>query len=658
MNYRDKDIIIRREWEKFICGQPVNEDLLSSTIYKSWVRSKKYGVDPYASGKSFMSRAEVEVEISRFDNLVKKYGDIIKVVSEMSIHKGFCVQVFGKNSNSIHYIASKIQDDLIGKLIVKEAAEDKIGTNAICLAILENRPIQVLGPEHFKYTIHDVHCSAAPIHDEKGRVIGAINIASRYSNQSIETLGLVTAIAKVFDNSLLINKMVEDLSAHNSILNQIIEYIPAGVVLLDYENIIQLYNQKVLDFFEVSNNNLLVNKNIEKYIKDLKIVDHNLDREERILNVKKSKKSFLISTKKILGRNNSIKGNLLIIEDTDKILKLRDTLIGNKAVYKFENIIGENHELKKLKDIAEKIAKSPSAVLLYGESGTGKELFAQAIHNASMRKDRPFVGINCGAIPSELIESELFGYEAGAFTGALQRGKIGKLELASKGTLFLDEIDSMPLDVQIKLLRALSTNKISKIGGLKEIPIDVRIISASKKDLLQGSEEGNFREDLFYRINVITLKIPPLRERKDDINVLTKHFVQEFEKLFGLQEIKITDEFFDALTCYDWRGNVRELKNVIERAIVLLDKKTELTIEFLPERIIDTYLMTQIKNKIKISDFKNPDSDNNLLERIEKMVIEYIIQQENGNITKAASRLGISRPTLYRRINIQKKQNK
>jgi sigma-54 dependent transcriptional regulator, acetoin dehydrogenase operon transcriptional activator AcoR len=303
-----------------------------------------------------------------------------------------------------------------------------------------------------------------------------------------------------------------------------------------------------------------------------------------------------------------------------------------------------------VKSLAKKIAMSSSSVLIYGESGTGKEMFAQSIHDASNRKDKQFVAINCGAIPSEIIESELFGYEPGSFTGALKGGKLGKLEIASGGTLFLDEIESMPLNVQIKLLRALSSNCITKIGGVEEIPTDFRLISATKKDLLQEINKGNFREDLYYRINIITLKLPALEQRKSDIPILAEYYFDYYSKKFGLCNFNVAPEFYQALLNHSWPGNIRELKNVIERAILISDEADRIGVEHLPE---DIYLNHQNEDYVKNIHEKltiNDKEQLNIMKIAEDMAINIVLQKEGGNLSRAAKKLGMARNTLYQKI--------
>jgi transcriptional regulator with PAS, ATPase and Fis domain len=384
------------------------------------------------------------------------------------------------------------------------------------------------------------------------------------------------------------------------------------------------------------------------------IGNETIQNKEVIFTTNGRKKSLLISTQNLLNTKNESKGKIVFVEDTDAVYKSFQKIRGNKALYSFEDIIGENKDLLAAKNLAKKVSGTRAAVLIHGESGTGKELFAQSIHNSSPRKPCPFVSINCGAIPPELIESELFGYEAGAFTGALKGGKPGKLELASGGTLFLDEIESMPLNAQIKLLRALSTQKISRIGSIEEIPIDVRIISATKTDLLKEADEGNFREDLYYRISTIIVKLPPLRDRVDDIPLLTTHLLRMHTKESSLGSYEVCPEFVKALSMLPWRGNIRELSNVIERAVALADHDHELTTSLLPENENSKQgngeldLVSEFQAHLEKEVSRGECKD--LLKMSEEVAIKLALKIDSGNVAKAAKRLGISKPTLYSKI--------
>jgi len=338
----------------------------------------------------------------------------------------------------------------------------------------------------------------------------------------------------------------------------------------------------------------------------------------------------------IFKNNNSLQMN-------DREFKQSNNL------FTFDNIVGNSKKISTSKEIAFKASRVDSPVLIYGESGTGKEVFAQAIHCESSRKNNPFVAINCGAIPKDLIESELFGYQPGAFTGAIKKGKKGLLEYASEGTLFLDEIECMPLQVQVKLLRVLSTSTIMPIGGLEPVPINIRIISASKKNLAKEISLGNFREDLYYRINVIQLNLPPLRERRDDIELIYDKYINSIAKKLNIKIQHIDEKYIDYLKSYNWPGNVRQLINIIERSLVF-SEDGHMDISLLPLEIKESYTLDGLKkdfNKL----FDNPlPKGESLLKVAEGVIIKRVLKEENNNLSKTAERLGISRPTLYKKL--------
>jgi transcriptional regulator with PAS, ATPase and Fis domain len=284
------------------------------------------------------------------------------------------------------------------------------------------------------------------------------------------------------------------------------------------------------------------------------------------------------------------------------------------------------------------VSNSPSSVLLTGDSGTGKELFAKAIHFHGNRSSQPFVKVNCAAIPENLLEAELFGYVEGAFTGARKGGKLGKFELANKGTIFLDEIGEMPLPMQAKLLRVLQEGEIERVGGIKTIPIDVRIISATNKDLLSLIKEGNFREDLYYRLNVVNFHIPPLRERKSDIPLLINYIIQQLNKRLGRAILYPTQEAMELLLSYDWPGNIRELVNIIEAAMNFC-RSSVIDIEDLP------FFLNSYKD---YKPYNNSQSLEAKVENAEKFQLISVLKQCNGNRKAAAEMLEISRTTLFR----------
>lgn len=319
-----------------------------------------------------------------------------------------------------------------------------------------------------------------------------------------------------------------------------------------------------------------------------------------------------------------------------EIERLQDTK------YTFDSILTQNPKMEYLKKLARTAAQSNSTVLILGESGTGKELFAQAIHKASYRKFGPFIPINCAAIPRELLESELFGYEGGAFTGAKKKGKPGKFELANGGTIFLDEIGTMPLEMQAKLLRVLEAREFERIGSNEKITLDARIIAATNENIEEAVEKGNFREDLYYRLNVISIDIPPLRERKEDIPLLARHLLDNLCNELDTERKQLKNRTIEILKEYKWPGNIRELRNTLERAITI-SSGTDILPEHLPERILNNVLSGETYQE-DILPLKE------LIEKAEKEAIINAIKISKGNKTLAANRLGIHRTALYKKM--------
>ena len=428
------------------------------------------------------------------------------------------------------------------------------------------------------------------------------------------------------------------------------EYLPQGVISLNNSGKVDDYNQKVFEMFGIapSTKSDIRTEKIKQIIDQLPSPADEVQLSDRecTITIGKRKKSFLINTRKIEDGEKT----LLLIEDSSRIMSL-SAVQSNRTSYTFDDIVGECPDIKKAIKLASMVANTNSSVLLVGESGTGKEFFAQAIHAASDRFRHPFVAINCGAIPADIIESELFGYEAGAFTGAREAGKAGRLEAASGGTLFLDEVEAMPLSFQVKLLRAFSSRSLVRVGGVNDIPIDIRIISASKVDLQGEINEGRFREDLYYRIATFPLDIPPLQRRGGDIRLLAKQFLGMLRSEYARTNISVDEPFFEALELHSWRGNVRELRNTIERAMLMSTGKENLAIEHLPESIQQAWMTKKLKKRAERRIRQEPDGGRPYLKIVEDTAIAMVLEEERGNITRSAKRLGIARSTLYQKIH-------
>ena len=321
---------------------------------------------------------------------------------------------------------------------------------------------------------------------------------------------------------------------------------------------------------------------------------------------------------------------------------LRDVV---KERFSYDNIIGKSDSMVEIYEIISKVADTDSTILLQGESGTGKELIAKSIHHNSSRRDYPFIPVNCGAIPAELLESELFGHEKGAFTGAIAT-RLGRFERAHKGTLFLDEISEMPLPLQVKLLRVLQEREFERVGGNRTIQVDVRIISASNRDLEDALEKQSLREDLYYRLNVIPIVIPPLRHRKDDIPILLAHFLENKCRQRSRAVDGISDEAMEIFLNYRWPGNIREMENIVERIIILKQDDGPITSRDIPTKLkkikdLDAFPLEIPEGGIKLAEF---------LYDLENMFIEKALGRTGGVKSKAAELLGINRTTLIEKL--------
>ncbi len=356
------------------------------------------------------------------------------------------------------------------------------------------------------------------------------------------------------------------------------------------------------------------------------------------------------------NKEGVIKGGVVYLSPIEDIHMLVNRFSGARASYSFQDIITASPTMKEAIHLARMAASSTSNVLLEGESGTGKEVFAQAIHSESQRKSGPFIAVNCGAIPRELIGSELFGYIEGAFTGARKGGKPGKFELASGGTLFLDEIGDMPLEQQVTLLRVLQEKNITRIGDSRIIPVDVRVICATNKNLWQEVEAGNFRADLYYRLNVINIDIPPLRQRREDIMLLFDYF---------LSKIPLGQESLDSergrveeyLQKYTWPGNIREMQNVVERMVHLAGTQP-VGVKHLPPEIrrikydlADDRLINDLPD---LSLYEARGKKKKMMQEQERTMIIDLLERFEGNITRVAKEMGVNRSTIYRKMKVYK----
>ncbi|SES95629.1 PAS domain S-box-containing protein [Natronincola peptidivorans] len=516
--------------------------------------------------------------------------------------------------------------------------EEHIGTNAMGTALAEGIPVQVSGEEHFIKAYHRWTCSAAPIRNAEGDIIGTLDLTGYSHLVHSHTLGMVVAAVHAIEQMFRIRQSNMKLEIAKRYMETIIDSITVGIFTVGPKGYMKTINKtatEMLGYTQKEINGMKIESLVEgwKGIKD-NVAKHVTYLEEEIfIKGREEKIHCALNAYPILGPNNNPQGIVCTIKEQKKARKPANKNAGKQAFYTFEKIIGKSERFLQILEYAKKISNSPSTVLITGESGTGKEVFAQSIHNYSSRKDESFVAINCGALPKNLIESELFGYEEGAFTGAKRGGHPGKFELADGGTLFLDEIGEMPLDMQTNLLRVLEEGKLFRVGGNKEIEVDVRIIAATNKDLRQEVEQGNFRRDLYYRLNVLPLKLLPLRERKEDIPLLIDYFMTMKSLKLGKSPIALSKETIEGMLDLSWQGNVREMENMIEQIINAEGNHLWQTADT-GESIDKTEIVTK------------EDS----LEEVERQHIEKILIKVEGNISLASEILGIGRNTLYRKI--------
>lgn len=517
--------------------------------------------------------------------------------------------------------------------------EESIGTNAMAIVIKTGEPVQLSGEDHFIKAYHRWTCSGAPIKDNHGNLIGVLDLTGYTESVHPHTLGMVIAASNAIEEMIKVKEYNKLQNITNIHINTIFYSMPVAIVTSDISGKIKIYNNKALELFGNKKNKLkarYMSEIIEEWDRINTDICQGGNVSQEVSIVAFRKRFFCHLTANPIYNSVDDSVEIVYVFEEIKMEKSEKKKSDYQAYYTFDKIIGKDENFLKIVDYAKKIADSKSTILIMGESGTGKEVFAQSIHNYSKRMDGPFLAINCGAIPGQLMESELFGYEEGAYTGAKKGGNVGKFELAAGGTIMLDEIGEMPMNMQTKLLRVLQEGIITKIGSTKPIPVDVRVIAATNKDLKKEVELGRFRKDLFYRLNVLPLFLPPLSQRKEDIMLLTEHIMKNTAEKLGKKEVEIPEEYLKIMMDYNWPGNIRELENFIELIIYT-------------ESIPYGYFGQEASANDALMHSYNPESDMKL-EKMEKAHLERVLRKYNGNITHSAEALGIRRNTLYSKI--------
>lgn len=656
-NLRERLEHIKQEWENFIYSGKLSSDkVISAEVLSSWIRSKNRKIDPYNVPNVILSEKELELRLEKNSELLKVATPFLQTIAENVEGTGFRVDLFDADQYLLWCCGDrKVLEDSKRRSLIRQGVcrnEASCGTNAINLAALLERPVQLFGPEHYNAALQHWTCSAVPIKDEAGKVIAVINAAGDYWLIHRHTLGMMTALGKSIEYCLMQRSIRKELEQTNNFNKEIIESISDALVVVNTENRVVMANQAAKNALGIGANDVTGYTTETLWEQDNPFAEV-LNTEQAILEreisfTRQGKKIRMVGTiKPINFHEQGLQGVIGTFRGMNHTRGMIKNFVGWKAHFSFENLIGESAEFQQAIRLAKETAKMNSTVLIQGESGTGKELFAQAIHTASDCSEGPFVVVNCAAIPSGLLESELFGYEGGAFTGAKKGGQPGKFELAEGGTFFLDEINSLPVEMQAKLLRTLQSKTVIRLGGTEEISIKVRVIAASNTDLWQMVQRGEFREDLFYRINVITIIIPPLRERGNDLELLVKSILQAK----GMPANIIDDSAIDVMQRYRWPGNIRELENVLERSFVLAKARDATRIgaqDILNYPGIDREMKKADAGPAMLQG--SVDKEIADLKSTEREAIRKALGMSNGNISLAANALGVARNTLYRKM--------
>ena len=622
--------------------------LLQAEILASHERSRAYGIDPdqnRAPEGPKLTAAELDARRSKNQYFYDFVVDQIDELYHLLAGKGFSVSVTDGDGYILEVIGDK---NIVEQLRVVNCwpgyrwQEKDVGTSSISLVLATGIAVQVTSKESYCKRGNNFTNSAAPVFSPDQALLGVIAVTGIAEQVHPHTLAMVKTAAKAIENQIGLKRKSEKLYIQRNYMASIIDSIEDGFIATDRRGIITHINISAIKILELGKKKA-VGQSLPLILAGdfdwTQAIDSDVgfvDREVFVTRKGQVPLHLLVSLDLIRGPYGRVRGVAVMFNSINRIRKLVTGMSGAHARFTFDDIIGCSQEIEAAKTLAAQAAKAASPVLITGETGTGKELFAHSIHNSSNRRDKPFVIINCAAIPRDLLESELFGYGAGAFTGARKSGQPGKLELANSGTVFLDEIGDMAPDMQVKLLRAIQSGEVCRLGEHKHILVDIRFITATNVDLEAEIKRRNFRLDLYYRINVLSVSLPPLRRRVDDILPLANHLLARSCRKLGKEGLSFSKAAKGLLESYDWPGNVRELENAVERAANLCKSSI-----ILP----DDLGLPSVRHQ-----FSEGRDTERLLETAEFEILERVFTNSNRNIALTSRKLGISRPTLYRKL--------
>jgi Transcriptional activator of acetoin/glycerol metabolism len=619
-------------WYRFIKYGEIG-DAVRPEIKRSWERSRQRKLNPYKIKPMYISDSLLEKRLSKNEGLVAIAKPILAYLHAISART--CITFCDKDG----YGLFKVHQSEFWNAVGVNLSEEAVGTTACGIALKDNIAFETGFYENYAVVYHTHHCTAAPIRDENQQVVGMVSMFNPYGKRLPEDAFELTKLAALLVEDQLnapIPSVLEETEEFQSLINK----TDHGVLILnEFGDILAMNDETARAFSTIGYHEKMVGGKIRDYFPNVKKPLYASSEEFRMDN----KQTEVFANYTLVDRMNvqTLSG------ETNTIYLFRPDG-ENKCTHRHQSdsqadcvdkvIVGISDEWQAIKKVVRKVSKINSAkILIDGESGTGKEVVAKAIHRFSERKGN-FIAVNCGSIPYELLQSELFGYVDGAFTGAKRGGNPGKFELANKGTLFLDEIGEMPLNMQVSLLRFLEDKVIFRIGSSKPVFVDTTIIAATNRNLQDAIVQGSFRTDLYYRLNVIKMSLPPLRNRKEDIPVLTEHLIELLSKQLDIPPITVSAEVLHTLMQYNWPGNVRELRNFIEKALIFSESGT-----ISAEQISGLLLEQQLAAE-------NVGEEPGMLS-LQKAHIMNVLGKNAGNISLTARELGLSRNTVYKYID-------
>ncbi|MEE9912978.1 MAG: sigma 54-interacting transcriptional regulator [Deltaproteobacteria bacterium] len=635
------------EWDHFLHGEmKIDLSIVPNEILESWLRCQSLGVDPIMHPQNdILPGRDLQTLLEHNKTLIQASQPFMNQLYYIVKSSRFTISLFDKDG----VILEIMQDEQYAKesledhwVVGAKWPENMAGNNAIGTTIFYKKPVRIFGTQHYCRAFHKRATSSAPIFNPEGDLIGGITVIGYYFGAHPHTLGMAVSAAQAIENELRTQKALAAANKTSNDHRNVISSIPEGIITMDRQGYVSFINDNARQIFHVGARRLeseqagsifgAANQHLIKIIEENESIT---DAEVRIFS-RHGSNDYTMSCNAMYSQEGDVTGKIILFNELKRARTMVTKMIGAKAKFHFEDIYGQNPLFLKSIEQARVISQSISNVLLLGKSGTGKDLFAQAIHNASPRNDGPYIAINCAAIPRDLITSEFFGYSEGAFTGSRKGGNHGKFELADGGTIFLDEIAEMPLELQAVLLRVIEDKCITRIGGTRVRPVDVRIIAATNKDLREEVRKGAFREDLYYRLNVFSISLMPLSERLDDILLLANHFARKYEATMKKRIDRIHHDVIMTFMRYPWPGNIRELQNIIER-MMNHARTHELTADLIPEEI------TSFAKTLPADDLaESPDE----IER--KTILKLLRLKVPRN--EMARKMNMSRMTLYRKM--------